>query len=226
MFTVAKPLPVHWVSLTAVVLSSSRYGVEYDRVKLLHEIGLVQPLPEDETFYIPPMGKSIDTRTAFPDGTIVNFAGQRFRDLQDELQQYFDAVKEGNADKMNELHQLLLATTMLSPVVYKAGTRILTFEYELAVYPKDGTFEIAVWAPMPSFALAERAQVTTSIQLPSSNNLGFRARVVEAEGFQPDEHGNPKVQVPKVLDHEFGLRRIVAWNWQKDPFFRVKYQYI
>lgn len=226
MFTVAQQLPVQWVSMTGVVLSSSQYGEEYDRVKILQEIGLVNPLAEDETFYIPPAGRPIDTRMAFPDGTIINFAGQRFKDLQDELQRYFDAVKDANAEQMNEMHKLLLATTMLSPVVVKAGKRILTFEYELAVYPKDGAFEVLIWAPMPSFTVAGQAQVTASIQLPSSNNLGFKAQVLEAVGFQPDAQGNPTVEVQKVLDQDFGLRHIVAWNWQSDPLFRVKYRYL
>lgn len=115
---------------------------------------------------------------------------------------------------------------MLSPVVYKAGTRILTFEYELAVYPNEGTFEFGVWAPMPSFSVAGQAQVTASIQLPSSNSVGFRAQLIEACGYTTDAQGNPSGEVPKALDHEFGLRRIVAWNWKNDPLFRVKYKYV
>jgi hypothetical protein len=32
--------------------------------------------------------------------------------------------------------------------------------------------------------------------------------------------------ISKVLDTSYGLRHIVAWNWQNDPLFKVRYQYI
>src|SRR5690606_3094946 len=129
-------------------LSSSKYGLEYDRVKVLQEIGLDQPLAADEHFYIPPAGKPFDVRKVFPDGNITNFAGQRFKDLQDELDQYEEALKNGDAEKMHELHELFIATTILTPVLFKAGTQVLTFEYELAIYPNsENVFEINLWAP-------------------------------------------------------------------------------
>lgn len=97
MFTpAADRIPVKWVSLNAIVLSSSKYGEEYDRVKVTHEIGLDSPLQQDESFYIPAPGKPIDTRALFPDGNIVNFAGQRAKDLDDELSKYGVAVKSGD----------------------------------------------------------------------------------------------------------------------------------
>jgi|GEM_PF-2378528 len=228
MFTVAQKLDVRWVSLSSTVLSSSRYGLEHDRVKVLHEIGLSSPLAEDESFYIPPVGRSVDTRVVFPDGNITNFAGQRFKDLQDELQKYSDAVRTGDVETMKRLHELLMTTTaMLSPVLFKAGTQVLTFEYELAVHPNaEGVFEIALWAPMPSFNVAGQGQVTASIQLPSNNSLGFRAEILGAQGFHADAQGNPTGEVPKVLDAAVGLRHIVAWNWQNDPLFKVSYRYV
>lgn len=225
-FTVTDPLSTSWVSLTAVVLSSSRFGTEYDRLKVLHEIGLSSPLPADETFYIPPQGKAIDTRVSFPDGTIINFAGQRFKDLQDEINQYADAVRAGNADLMNQINQLMLSTTMLAPVVYKAGTQILTFEYELALYPNsENAFDISLWAPMPSFTVQAGGQVTGIIQLPSEASQAFRANVIEAKGYLPDGQGNPSQEIAPVFDQSCGLRRIIAWSWQNDPLFRVRYQY-
>lgn len=227
MFTTSlERLNIRWVSLTATILSSSRYGAEYDRVKILHEIGLEIPLQQDETFYIPPQGKPLDTRTAFPDGNITNFAGQRFKDLNDELAKYAEALKNGDRDKMNELHQLFLQTTILSPVLYKAGTQVLTFEYELALYPNDNnTFELALWAPMPTFNVVPGGQVTTTIQLPSTNNNAFRANLLEAKGFIADAQGNLGGEISPALHQEVGLRRIISWNWNNDPYFKVSYQY-
>lgn len=225
MFTVAQKLDAQWISMSAIVLSSSRYGLEYDRVKVLHEVGLAAQLVEDENFYIPPAGRIVDTRTVFPDGNIVNFAGQRFKDLQDELQQYLDAVKTGNAAQMEEMHKLLMSTTMLSPVLFRAGTQVLTFEYELALHANaESVFELSLWAPMPSFNVT--GQVTASIQLPSNNSIGSRAQILEARGFHADAQGNVTGnEVTKVLDNSVGLRHIVAWNWQADPLFKVRYQY-
>jgi len=224
--TVANKLPVNWVSMQATVLASSRYGLEYDRLKVLHEIGLAQPLASDESFYVPPVGRAIDTRKVFPDGNITNFAGQRFQDLQDEIARYADALKAADVAVMDEMHELLKATAMLSPVIFKQGTHVLTFEYELALYPNaEQVFELALWAPMPSFEVSGRAQITATVMLPSSNNFAFNARVLEAVGHQPDAQGNPVTEVPKVLDSEYGLRHILVWNWQNDPLFRVKYQY-
>lgn len=219
-------LNVSWVSLNATVLSSSKYGQEYDRVKVLHEIGLASELPQDETFYIPAKDQPLDTRTNFPDGNITNFAGQRFKDLRDELDLFEQAVKEGNAERIEELSKLFKSTALLSSVVYKKGTKVLTFEYELALYPKeDKTFELALWAPMPTFNVATGGQVVANIQLPGSGPQ-FRCSLLEAEGYIPDAQGNPTQQkVAKKIDSEMGLRRIIGWVWQNDPLFKVRYQY-
>lgn len=219
-------LNVSWVSLNATVLSSSRYGEEYDRLKVLHEIGLETPLQQDETFYIPAKDKPLDTRTAFPDGNITNFAGQRFKDLQDELELFKAALQEGNAERLEEMYQLLKSTTILSSVVYKAGTRVLTFEYDLALYPnQNNVFELSLWAPMPTFNVVGRGQVVATIQLPGGGEH-FRCALLEAEGYLPDEQGNPTGgTVGKSIDNDLGLRKIIGWVWQNDPLFKVRYQY-
>lgn len=226
MITTAEKLKVRWVSLTATVLSSSRYGSDYDRVKVLHEIGLDTPLLEDESFYIPHPEKTIDTREIFPDGNISNFAGQRFKDLQDELQQYSEAVKNGDLETMNKLNELFNKTAMLSTVQYKIGKQALSFEYDLGIYPKDNIFEISLWAPMPSFEIVPQGQVLATIQIPGYENQAFRATLLEASGFQPDANGNATNEIPKVLDQDYGLRRIIAWKWQNDPLFKIRYQYV
>jgi hypothetical protein len=226
--TVNEKIDITWASLTATVLSSSRYGAEYDRVKVLQEIGLAAPLIEDESFFVPPAGKPFDTRTVFPDGNITNFAGQRFKDIQDELSKYGQAVQLQDVTLMNELHELLKATTMLTPVVFKKGTQVLTFEYELALYPstEPNVFELALWAPMPSFRVIGQSQITAGISLPSSSNRAVQATILEAVGYEPDAQGNIVAEIPKVIDQSYGIRHLIAWNWQNDPLFRVKYQYI
>ena len=223
----AEKINVSWVSLTATILSSSKFGQGYDRVKVLHEIGLQTPLQTDETFYIPAKDKPIDTRTNFPDGNITNFAGQRFKDIQDELEKFAQAVKDGNSQVMDEMYQLLRSTTLLAPVVYSAGTQVLTFEYELALYPEEGTntFNLALWAPMPTFNVIPGGQVVATIQAPGTL-APFVATLLEAEGYIPDSEGNPTTQtVSKTLDQNLGLRHIISWVWQNDPLFKVRYQY-
>lgn len=229
MFTTStEKIPVQWVSLNALVLSSSKYGEAYDRIKITHEIGLSSPLQQDESFYIPPSGKPIDVRTSFPDGNIINFAGQRAKDLDDELSQYGSAIKAQNVAEAERLHQLLLHTSMLTPVPFKAGKTVMTFDYELALYPGDnGVFELCLWAPMPSFQIQPGGQITATIQLPSSNSQAFKAQLVEPpKGYQADSQGNLGSEIAPVLDQEYLLRRIIVWTWQNDPYFKVKYQYI
>lgn len=227
MISVSDKLNIRWASMTATVLSSSRYGLEYDRVKVLHEIGLENPLQKDESFYMPPQGKPIDTKTLFPDGTIVNFTGQRFNDLQDELAQYAEALRAQNSELMQTIHQTLSATTMLSPVLFKTGTGVLTFEYELAIYPNtEGYFELQLWAPMPSFAVVPGGQVTATLQLPSQSGQAFKVSELQTAGFIPDAQGNPTGgEVSKSVDSDYGLRHIVVWNWQNDPLFKARYKY-
>lgn len=210
--TNAEKINVSWVSLSARVLSSSKFGQDYDRVKVFHEIGLQEPLTEDEKFFIPPSNKSLDTRTNFPDGNITNFAGQRFKDLQDELERFAQAVRDGDAQTMDELYKTLKSTTLLAPVVFTKGTSVLTFEYELALYPNsEGQFDLALWAPMPTFNVVPGSKVVTMIELPGSH---FNTQILEAEGYIPDSEGNPTTQtVSKVLNNDFGLRYIVSWVW-------------
>jgi len=219
-------ITVDWVSLSATVLASSKYGEEYDRVKVLHEIGLNAPLPADETFYIPAKDKPIDTRINFPDGNITNFAGQRFKDVQDEIDKFTQAVKEGDAASMDKMYEMLKSTTLLSTVVYKKGSKVITFEYELALYPDEkGEFNLSLWAPMPSFNVATRGKIAAIIQLPGSSEP-FNARILESAGYIPDKNGNPTDRtVSKQLDKDYGLRHIISWTWQNDPLFKVRYKY-
>lgn len=230
VLTVANPIDIRWSHVNCTVLSSSKYGLEYDRVKVLHEIGLHAPLAQDESFYAPPAGRAIDVRTVFPDGNIVTFVGQRFSDLQDELAKYGQALQQGNIDEMNRIHELMKSVTALSPVMFKAGTQVLTFEYELALHPIQNSpldFELTLLAPMPSFRPAGQAQITVLVELPSSNNLAFNAQVIEAVGHQFDPAtGAFTGEVPKVVESDYGLRKIIGWNWQTDPYFRVRYRYL
>lgn len=113
---------------------------------------------------------------------------------------------------MDELFRVLKSTTLLAPVVYSAGTTVLTFEYELALYPgEDKVFNLELWAPMPTFSVVPGGQVATTIQIPGSIQP-FTATILEAEGYIPDAQGNPTEQkVDKRLDQDFGLRHIVSW---------------
>ncbi|WP_028612288.1 hypothetical protein [Paenibacillus harenae] len=227
--TVATPIDMSWSHVNCTVLSSSKYGLPYDRVKVLHEIGLASPLAQDESFYAPPVGRPIDVRTVFPDGNIVSFVGQRYADLQDELAKYGQAVAAGNVDELNRLHQLFLSTASLAPVLFKQGTQVLTFEYELALHPvAEGTtdFELTLLAPMPSFRPVGQAQITVLINLPSSNNVAFNATVLEKNGYVFDPAtGQVSGEVPLQVEGDYGLRKVLVWNWQQDPYFRVLYRY-
>ncbi|EOW9529270.1 hypothetical protein ACO11K_003006 [Bacillus cytotoxicus] len=228
MFTTSnEKISVKWVSLNALVLSSSKYGEEYDRIKVTHEIGLENVLQADESFYIPAPGNPVDTRTIFPDGNIVNFAGQRAKDLDDEIQKYETAIKERDFEKAEKMHQLLMATKFLNSVPFSAGKQVLTFDYELALFPdENGVFDLKMWAPMPSFQLVTGGQITTTIQMPSTNNNAFNAELIDVKGFSADEQGNLQNEIPAALNQEFLIRRLLVWTWQNDPLFNIKYKYI
>ncbi|MBW7476298.1 hypothetical protein K0T92_16315 [Paenibacillus oenotherae] len=229
VLTVANPIDMTWSHVSCTVLSSSKYGLPYDRVKVLHEIGLASPLTQDESFYAPAVGRPIDVRTVYPDGNIVTFVGQRFADLQDELSKYGQAVASGNLDELNRLHELFKSVAMLTPVLFKQGTQVLTFEYELALHPmaEDSTdFELTLLAPMPSFRPVGQSQITVLITLPSPNNVGFGATVIEKNGYAFDPAtGQVTGEVPLQLEQDYGLRKVLVWNWQQDPYFRVHYRY-
>ncbi|WP_419871512.1 hypothetical protein [Candidatus Pristimantibacillus sp. PTI5] len=105
----------------------------------------------------------------------------------------------------------------------------MTFEYELALHPMEGNpsnFELTLLAPMPSFRLAGQAQITVLVDIPSSNSLAINSQVLEAVGHQFDPAtGIATGEVPKVVEQDYGLRKIIGWNWQSDLFFRVHYRY-
>jgi hypothetical protein len=229
VLTVSNPIDMTWSHVSCTVLSSSKYGLPYDRVKVLHEIGLQSPLAQDESFYAPAVGRPIDVRTVYPDGNIVTFVGQRFSDLQDELTNYGQAVANGNIDELNRLHELFKATATLTPVLFKQGTQVLTFEYELALHPiAEGSsdFELTLLAPMPSFRPVGQSQITVLIDLPSSNNVAFNATLLEKNGYIFDPAtGVVSGEVPLLVEGDYGLRKVLVWNWQQDPYFRVLYRY-
>lgn len=128
--------------------------------------------------------------------------------------------------KADEVYKLLRQTGILSRVPVKAGTRVITFEYELALFPgQDGTFNLQLWAPLVSFQVVPQGQVVASIQTPGST-FGFRSQLIEASGWIPDAQGNPTTQLDPVINSDLGLHHVFAWRWENDPFFRIQYRYI
>ncbi len=114
-----------------------------------------------------------------------------------------EALRNGDTEKLDEMYKLLRPTTILSSVVNKTGTKVLSYEYDLASYPKeDNTFELALWAPMSTFNVVTSAQVVTNIQLPGSGPP-FNYSLLEAEGYIPESLGIQTSQtVSKTIDSE------------------------
>ncbi len=80
----------------------------------------------------------------------------------------------------------------------------------------DREFEFSVVGPLPSFVIQAGGSIGVTTLLP--RNTG----VVSAEGLT--DPANPGSALQRT-DANLAGRPVIAWFWQNDPLFRVRYRY-
>lgn len=80
----------------------------------------------------------------------------------------------------------------------------------------DREFEFSVVGPLPSFLIQAGGSIGVTTLLPRNTT------VVSAEGLT--DPSNPGSAIQRT-DANLAARPVIAWFWQSDPLFRVRYRY-
>lgn len=80
----------------------------------------------------------------------------------------------------------------------------------------DREFEFSVVGPLPSFVIQAGGSIGVTALLPRNTT------VVSAEGLT--DPSNPGSAIQRT-DANLAARPAIAWFWQNDPLFRVRYRY-
>lgn len=108
----------------------------------------------------------------------------------------------------------------LSAAVVKVrpGQRDLRLFYEVAASKVgDREFEFSVIGPLPSFLISPGGSIGLDAALPR------RASVVSAIALS--DPNNPGSEIGGKQEADLAFRHHIAWQWQNDPLFRVRYRY-
>lgn len=103
-------------------------------------------------------------------------------------------------------------------VKVKPGQRDLRLFYEVeANKVGDREFEFSVIGPLPSFLISPGGSIGLDAALPR------RTSIISAVALT--DPNNPGSEISGKQEADLAFRRHVAWQWQNDPLFRVRYRY-
>jgi hypothetical protein len=106
----------------------------------------------------------------------------------------------------------------VTTVTVKPGQRELRLFYKVrAGKVGDHEFEFDIVGPLPSFVIQAGGSIGLISLLPRGT------AVVSAKGLtDPSNEGS---EIPNKVEADMGFRRVIGWQWQSDPLFRIRYRY-
>lgn len=223
-------IPVGEVDTSIDVVSLGDGNHEGDAVKVTASLKLNSDIDsEEDAFLILPLASSAQGKP------ILRFVDEDVKEAQvfevdDVPRSEYDAeLVERLEDLSNEASkkewkavatQIGRCAEALSGAVVrvKPGQRDLRLFYEISA-PKVGEreFEFSVIGPLPSFLLSAGGSIGLVAALPR------RTALVSAIAMT--DPSNPGSEIGGRQEADLAFRHHVAWQWQNDPLFRIRYRY-
>lgn len=143
-------------------------------------------------------------------------------ELDDELLERLEAMADGASKREQRSVAVAIsrAAKSFSTTVIRVapGQRQLRLFYAIAAdRVGDREFEFSVIGPLPSFIIGAGGSIHTTALLHRGTSL------VQAEAYV--DPANPSSQQINVEQYTAAGRPVLAWFWQNDPAFRVRYRY-
>ena len=222
-------IPVRTVDTTIDVVSRGDGTHDHDDVFVTTQLQLLGDIDAlQKATLILPLAAEVQqqpllryTNTAITGKQVFEFDEVQ-RSVYDE--QVIDKL-EALADGATKKEQRSLATAIgraaksLSATVVQIepGQRSLRLFYAISAdNVADREFEFSVIGPLPSFVIQAGGSIGVIAQLPRATAL------VSAVGLT--DPTNPGSEIPKV-EADLAYRHHIAWSWQNDPLFKVRYRY-
>lgn len=229
-FQTLQPVPVQRVDTVVELVRRGDGSHASDDVFVTTNLTLAADLdPNEEAVLILPLASPAQQQPLLRyTGSPIN--GKQVFAFDDvERSEFDDSVVErlaAIADGASKKEQAALAAAIkrsgasLSTTVLKVepGQRDLRLFYSVSA-PKvaDREFEFTVIGPLPSFVIGAGGSIHLTALLPRG------AAFVSGEAYV--DPANPASQQLPVSPVDLSGRTALAWQWQNDPLFRVRYRY-
>jgi hypothetical protein len=210
--------------VSVVINGTSRYnGNQYDTVHVETLLVMDEPIPPEETWYVP-------TGSSVPPEVLYFFkiagldmdpkkASTILEGTQDIVEQ---SEKENLQGVMEDSARLMLRAIMkkapLTPISGSPNTYLLSYDYKL--YPINGTgdYEFKIHVPFDGLLVAPNGgRVQLTIMTPIGATID--PSLTKGTDENNNEIGEQISPVPNVN------RNIVSFAYQLDPDFTVHYKY-
>lgn len=207
--------------------TSQQNGGQFDTIHVESLIITDQPIPAEDTWYIP-NSKPIDPlfKEIFQE-TKVNPEPTQAALIQDRITAFANALTDatsGNTDKTkNDIVTLallsVLSKTTLNPVESTANTYILSYDYKLfPTVAGNNIFEFKVTLPFLGFIIPDNGD---EIQITVVTPIGATIDQANTKGI--DKNGQA-IQ-PQYASFPTSRKQAVSFDYRIDPEFTIRYHY-
>ncbi len=228
-FEAVQNIPVHTVDTVIDVVSRGDGTHEHDDVFVTVQLTLLGDVDASgEAVLILPMASEAQqqpllryTDEPIQGAQVFAFDPVERSDYDASLIDRLEALADGASKR--EQRDLAVAVgraanSLSSAVVtIQPGQRSLRLFYGVSADKvADREFEFSVIGPLPSFVIQAGGSIGVTTLLPRATT------VVSADGLT--DPTNPGSALART-DANLAGRQVVAWFWQNDPLFRVRYRY-
>jgi hypothetical protein len=205
--------------------TSQQNGGQFDTIHVESLVITEQPIPSEDTWYIPnskpidPIFKYIFEQTKInPIPTHSSLIQERIDGFADALQQAQSGNDEETKKDIITLALLsVLSKTTLKPIEGCANTYLLSYDYKLfPILPN--IFELKVTLPFPGFIMPDNGD---EIQITVVTPIGANIDQANTKGI--DKNGQP-IQ-PQYASFPTSRKQAVSFDYKIDPEFTIRYQY-
>ncbi len=201
------------------ITPTSRYGKQYDTVRVETYFQLESSLPENEEFLVPGLKKIPEQDLEFFKAGKVQFAPIPKSVVVQEVQDYALQVANGSIEGVRSDALLGLSAMYMDPVkLEEISSGVYHLSYTYSIYPDDldGHYYIYQTIPFKGFNMP-RGTVRLTAVLPAGAVCDY------------DQTNGKDISGTVIVDddsHSFsnGLS-VVSFYYQVDPEFTIKYRY-
>lgn len=210
--------------VSVVINGTSRYnGNQYDTVHVETLLVMDEPIPAEETWYVP-------NNTSVPPEVLsfFNIAGIDMNPKKastilagaEDIQQQSE---EGNLqgvieDSARYMLRAIMKRAPLTPIAGTPNTYLLSYDYKIFPISNTSDYEFKIRVPFDGFKVAENGG---RVQLTIVTPIGAQIDPTLTKGL--DENGQEIAELVSPISNV--NRQIVSFAYQIDPEFTVYYRY-
>lgn len=222
------PINIKLQDFTATIHRTSlQNGGQFDQIHVETLIVTDQPIPPEESWYIPnskpidPLYKSIFQSTNInPEPTSASAIQQRITEFSDAIQKASEGnTQETHSDIVTLALLSVLSKTNLKPIDSAPNTYLLSYDYKLfPIEAGTNVFELKVTLPFAGFVMPDAGD---EIQITVVAPIGAVIDKTLTKGIDV----NGASITPQYASFPTSRKEAVSFDYKIDPTFTIRYHY-